>query len=316
MQWLRDYFNINRRQERGMWLLMLLLLMAIVLLVISPYMFRSRFVPLNQQLQAQLDSIEWELSAARKTKSMELRKRANKPLKVFAFNPNTVSQAELISMGLSAHIAQQWLRYREKGGYFSKAEDVRKLYAITDEVYKSLAPYMYFESKASSVDKPEKRKLNTTAKAREYNSDHQEAPMISPEPKLQVRIGINAADSVSLLQVKGIGAYYAGAIVRYRERLGGFVDLAQLKELYKVDEERYALWTQSLFLDTVALRKLPLNTADFKSVLRHPYIDYETTKYILNKRKRLGGFAAPYQLIDEQYLPDSLYQKLLPYLSL
>ena len=68
---------------------------------------------------------------------------------------------------------------------------------------------------------------------------------------------INKADSTALLALPGIGPYFAGKIVSYRERLGGYSSAEQLLEIYHFDHakldglrdlitcsppEPYALW--------------------------------------------------------------------------
>ena len=72
------------------------------------------------------------------------------------------------------------------------------------------------------------------------------------------RLDINQADSAALLALPGIGPYFAGKIVSYRERLGGYSSPEQLLEIYHFDQAKldglkdlvtcsrpqpYALWT-------------------------------------------------------------------------
>ena len=43
-----------------------------------------------------------------------------------------------------------------------------------------------------------------------------------------------------------------------------------------------------IIIDTIELRKLNVNTDDFKTILRHPYIEYEDVKKIVNYRESKG----------------------------
>jgi len=129
-------------------------------------------------------------------------------------------------------------------------------------------------------------------------------------------LGINSADSAQLIEVSGIGPFYAGAIVNYRNSLGGYRNMSQLMELYKMDSAKLEKMLPQLYLDSMVISKISINKVEFKDLLKHPYIDYETTKYILNKRQKLGKFAALYELKDPVNMPDSLYQKILPYIKL
>ena len=102
------------------------------------------------------------------------------------------------------------------------------------------------------------------------------AEMLPDTFRVQVQqepLELNTADSVSLIQIRGIGPYYARKILRYRERLGGYCAVEQLKELnmtyFNVDSLGY-LFTA----DPVYIVKKDLNTLSFKEVLRHPYLEY------------------------------------------
>ena len=51
-------------------------------------------------------------------------------------------------------------------------------------------------------------------------------------------LDINKADSAALLALPGIGPYFAGKIVHYREQLGGYSAPEQLLEIYRFDREK------------------------------------------------------------------------------
>ncbi len=61
------------------------------------------------------------------------------------------------------------------------------------------------------------------------------------EPYIDIpRLDINQADSVALLDLPGIGPFFAGKIVQYRTQLGGYTSPEQLMEIHHFDEEKYA----------------------------------------------------------------------------
>ena len=79
------------------------------------------------------------------------------------------------------------------------------------------------------------------------------------EPYIDIPLlDINKADSAALLALPGIGPYFAGKIVSFRERLGGYSTVEQLLDIYHFDQAKldglrdlitcsqprpYALWT-------------------------------------------------------------------------
>lgn len=95
------------------------------------------------------------------------------------------------------------------------------------------------------------------------------------------RIPVNSADTLLLAEIYGLNSYAAKRIYKYRERLGGFYSLEQLKEVYGIDEKLYLRISEWIILDTIELRKIDINNAPFKEVMKHPYIDgYDNTKAI------------------------------------
>lgn len=60
----------------------------------------------------------------------------------FAFDPNTVSLADLQRLGLSERQAQSIENYREKGGRFRNKADFQKMYVVSDTLFARLEPYI------------------------------------------------------------------------------------------------------------------------------------------------------------------------------
>ena len=306
---IKDYFGFNKRQERGVFVLSLILIIVIFLNHYAPILAPNipKHISENAQylkkikLQAYEEPIKYASFSNKKIKHQISKEpviiHANK-----AFDPNTVDIKELISIGLPKKIADNINKYRSKGGKFYHKEDLQRIYGMTDDIYNKLEPYILITEK--------KTKWKVTKDEETFSKPKKEKIVIT------IAIGINTADSTQLLVVDGVGPFYAGEIINYRNRLGGYNDINQLKELYRMDSVKFERMKKQLFLDSIHLKKININTATFKQVLRHPYIDYETTKYIMNKRNRLGKYAAIYQLKDEKFLPEELYNKLLPYLSI
>lgn len=80
----------------------------------------------------------------------------------------------------------------------------------------------------------------------------------------------------------------ASRIHRYRDRLGGFVTLDQLFEVKGMDSTRFDIIKPYIILDNKEIRKLEINRDEFKTLLRHPYLEYDQVKAIVNHRERKG----------------------------
>lgn len=101
-------------------------------------------------------------------------------------------------------------------------------------------------------------------------------------------LDINRADSSALVALPQIGEVMASRIHRYRDRLGGFVSFDQLFEVKGMDSTRFATIKPYIVLEVNDIRKLEVNRDEFKVLLRHPYLEYDQVKAIVNHRERKG----------------------------
>lgn len=144
-------------------------------------------------------------------------------------------------------------------------------------------------------------------------------------PAAAKRLNLNQVDSLTLLSVKGIGPYSAGKILAYRRALGGFVSLDQLDEIEGLRAENLQLLKQMAYLHScetpaagdslAAVKQLLVNHADFKQLLRHPYLSYSQVCAIVNRRRESGRIDSLEALVFmEEFGPKDLH-RLRPYLD-
>lgn len=126
-------------------------------------------------------------------------------------------------------------------------------------------------------------------------------------------VDINTADSLTLLDVNGIGPTFAGRIVKYRNLLGGFIKKEQLAEVYGFKDKYNGVKSQVRV--SPGHKIINLNTATFKELNKHPYVDYNLTKAIFALKKKLGTFKSVDDIKQIDLVTDELYNKLAPYLT-
>ncbi|MFH1937754.1 MAG: helix-hairpin-helix domain-containing protein, partial [Bacteroidota bacterium] len=102
-------------------------------------------------------------------------------------------------------------------------------------------------------------------------------------------IELNRADTLDLQRLYGIGPSFARRITGYRAKLGGFMAVEQLLEVYGMDSGRYMGIRKHLTLDTSVIVRMNLNTVTFKEMIYHPYMPYELAKEIALYRKKHKG---------------------------
>ena len=120
---------------------------------------------------------------------------------------------------------------------------------------------------------------------------------------------LNEADTSNLKQVPGIGSYYARAIIRYGERLGGYYDAAQLLEIKGFPEESISYFRVS----QKSLRKINVNTMSLEQLRKHPYIGFYQAKAIVEYRRLHGPLNNLRQLSTTGLFPEESLSKLEHY---
>lgn len=128
-------------------------------------------------------------------------------------------------------------------------------------------------------------------------------------------VELNTADTATLKKVPGIGSVFASRIVQYRTILGGFYSVAQLREVYGIDEERYLSLQSWFHADTAFIAKLPVNRLPSDTLARHPYLSYKQARIIqqlCRQKGRLDGWEN-LRLLEEFTEADR--ERLSPYLS-
>jgi len=130
-----------------------------------------------------------------------------------------------------------------------------------------------------------------------------------------VIIELNTADSAKLTQLNGIGPSFAKRIVSYRNRLGGFVQKEQLKEVFGLDSEKYAGLQAQVSADPSKIIKLHINTANFNGLSRFPYLTYKQMNAIIRFREQHGEYQSIGDLKNIAIMDDATLQKIKPYLT-
>jgi len=134
-----------------------------------------------------------------------------------------------------------------------------------------------------------------------------------PFPKEIFFIELNSADTFALQRLRGIGPSFARRIVKYRERLGGYIDKLQLLEIWEMDTSKYNSIKEHLTVNPDSVHLINLNTITFKKLLSHPYFPFEITKAIMIYRKDHKKFVSVGELKNLKEISDSAFRKIRSY---
>ena len=295
----KQYFEISRREFRGMIVFVIILL----LIYISPYIYEKlTFEPVKIQIET-LKSKIVEIEKFKQDKAYAEDNNDNlvtqKPV-FFNFNPNNLPVDDWMKMGLSEKQAKSIKKYESKGGKFRSKADVKKMYAINDQMYQNMEPYVQIPDEVKTAP--------TFAKSENFKTE------VKPANR-SITVDINAADSLEFLNVRGIGPAFASRIINYRNRLGGFHSKTQLKEVWGLDSLKYTTLENQIVVNNINLKKINLNNCAFEDIKLFPYLTYKQMNAIIAYRKQHGNYKSVEDLNKIAILTPQIIQKITPYIS-
>ena len=135
--------------------------------------------------------------------------------------------------------------------------------------------------------------------------------------KDSVYLDLNASDTLDLQEVRGVGKVRARNIYKYGQKLGGYISVEQLKEVYSIDSATFEQIKPHFYAGKTEIRKININSDDPKYLARHPYIDFALAKAFIRFRKRYEKDFTKIEDIKLVHLMDEeTFNKLRPYIKL
>jgi len=302
---MKNIFYFSRRERLSLSMLAL----AIVIILTGLWMYESgRTVTEEKVIEA--DTSDEVRRFMAEVSELKPKYKQNDDRLIYApvpFDPNTCDSSVLIKMGLRKWQVRTFLKYRNAGARFYGRDDLLRVYSFSKEDVERMMPYAHFP-----VDERVMRKVEQEENKRIRDSLFKAMVATFPQ-KLEEgeKIDLSEADTNQLKKIPGVGSYYAGKIMRYGERLGGFVSVSQLREIEGLPED-VEKWAQP---GKPKIRRLNINKADFKTLIRHPYLNYEQVKAIFNHRDRYGDLKSLQQLSTEDAFTIEDFKRLEPYIT-
>jgi len=140
------------------------------------------------------------------------------------------------------------------------------------------------EKNSRDSSRSEEKKIATYHSTREVKLYE---PRTFEKPSRRL-VQLNTADSMELVSLPGIGPFYAKKILQYREKLGGFAEKGQLLEIFGIDDERFALISDRVDVDTNLIVKIDIKDASYEQLARNPYIGGYIARSIIRFRESRG----------------------------
>lgn len=298
----RELLGFSRKERSGI----IVLLLVIFLLILF-----GKLIPLFISSEKP-DFSAWEAEVNTYLIKTEPQIAATLVLNLVSFDPNKVDSVSLSTMGLPERLSANWLKYLQHGGRFRDKEGVNKIYGMTPEIFEQLEPFILFSAQISKISNT--KGLNPINKSlKGYWKDTSAHTEYQRKEKIILSIQeLNSTDSINLLKIPGIGSVLASRIIRYRNLLGGFYDISQIKEVYGLRSENFTSVSAFLRVDASVVKTLNINFSTVQDLGHHPYIGFRTARKLIRQRDKKGMFLSANDL-SVSLGSDSL-KRLIPYL--
>ena len=318
-----DYISFTQGEFRGTLLLLSIVIFLVGVRWLLPFFDLGKYNNVNAVVIENPDSLiaitNKLIEEKRKAAPAEPREEGiNIPEleiehSLFAFDPNTVTYPDMLKLGFDRRVASNIVKYRDKGGKFTSPNDLYKIYGVDAELVNALVPYVVLpEANATNVTyepRAERHYAQTATNEHKYE-------VAKPVGKTNIAVDLNTADSATLVNVNGIGPTFASRILKFRNRLGGFVSKEQLKEVYGLTPEHYETIAPNVTVAQNAVNKININKATIDELKSHIYFKYNVAKAIVAYRDQHGAFKSKEDLKQVALVDDVFYNKIEPYITI
>jgi competence protein ComEA len=299
----RELFNFSKKERAGIIGLLFVVFFLIVIGKLIPFFIH----------EDKHDFSKWEAEVNSYLAKTEDKIPEKAALHISKFNPNEADSTTLINMGIPPKVVVNWVKYLEKGGRFSENEEVKKIFGMTSELFEQLDRFMVIPITNHHTVSVENKSTEVNSKKVFRTDSGFRRPSPVREFKSIKVIELNNADSVQLVAIQGIGPILASRIVRYRNLLGGYYSISQLKEVYGMREDNFTTVLPYFRVDQSTINTFNINFSTIQEIGRHPYIGFKTARKIFKLRDKMGKFSSPEDL-SSVVAADSL-NRLIPYLK-
>ena len=278
----KSHFVFNKSERNGIFVLIALIIILQVFYFKSPFLSLEEDIPKETnaeiiQFQHKLDSLK-QVDTGKDT--------------IYPFNPNYLKDYQAYRVGLSVKEIDALLDFRSSGQWINSAEDFQRITGVSDSVLEQLIPYFKFS---------------------EWITDNNNSDSIKQTGVL--KFDLNSVGALELQKVKGIGEVLSNRIIKYRESIGGYRSLIQLKDIYGLSDEVRIELLKYLNEIPPNFNKKNINTIGVLELSELPYFNYDLAKAIIDYRNLHEGIDSIEVLLKIEDFPVLKIDRIQLYLS-
>lgn len=245
----------------------IIFLFALIFICQGIYFFKN----FNSVENAPKENAQW-LSYQKEIDSLKILKSDFKPT-IYPFNPNFITDFKGYKLGMSVAEIDRLLAFRKQNKFVNSAEEFQQVTKVSDSLLKAISPYFKF---------PEWVKNKKS-----YTNSFEKKDFTKSEKKIS--IDINTASQEDLIKVYGIGEGLSKRILEQKEKLGAFVSMEQMNDIWGLSPEVIENLNKSFHVSsTNSTKKININSASIKELSQFPFFKYNLAKEIVTYRTMNG----------------------------
>ncbi len=274
----KSYFQFSATQRSGIFLLLVLIFLFQLFHFFVDFSIHEEESAEKQQwlaLQSEIDSLKQQ--------------NAKVVSKIYPFNPNFITDFKGYKLGMSVAEIDRLLDFRKTNRYVNSAAEFQKVTKVSDSLLQTMAPYFKFPDWV-------------TQKRQKHFVDYSKKPFDKKESV--VVKDINEATQEDLIKIYGIGPALSERILKEKDKLGGFVSMEQMQDIWGLSPE--VIENLNKYFKVSALpkiKKLKINDASVKELTQFPFFKYALAKEIVTFRSMNGKIENSADLIKINDFP-------------
>ena len=259
-----SYFKFSRNQRTAVFFLFGIIVILQLTYFFADFSSFSKVSPEKEKwlsLQSQIDSMKQD--------------KLNYIPKIYPFNPNFITDHKGYKLGMSVPEIDRLLAFRKENKYVNSSKEFQAVTKVSDSLLNAISPYFKFPDWVN--------------KKKEFKNYKNYPNTAFAKKEKIVIIDINKATQEELIKIYGIGEVISLRILKFKESLGGFVSMEQMKDVWGLSPEVIEnLNSHFKVLVPPSVKKVDINNASIKELSQFPYFNYQLAKQIVTFRSMNG----------------------------
>jgi len=281
MKNIKSHFVFTKQQRSGVFLLLLLIIILQCAYFFIDYNIEESSLVDQQKITAFQNEID-SLALVKKVSKYEVR----------PYNPNFITDYKGYVLGMSVEEIDRLHQFRKLNKYVNSAKEFQKVTLVSDSLLGMLSPKFKFPDWVA--------KKNISSK---YSSSYQK--------------NLNKAEAKDVHKATDLEYKLAYRIVNFRNKLGGFLNFEQLKDVYGLSEEDIKKVTDKFVLKTIPnIKKININLASASELAKLVYINEYIAANIVDERVLREGYSSLDELKYVAHFPIEKLDRIKLYLTI